>query len=396
MTAMRMRFAARGLAILALTVVPLASGAADPYEINALIPQTGPQTLFGKSFTETLSVIEGIVNKSGGIRGRPIKFVIWDSPNPEVSVQLANALMAKNVPVIIGPSGSASCNAVLPLLRNGPVSYCLSPALYPPAGSFAFSAGVTTLTSLQVMLHYFRARGWNRVGIITSIDAAGQDAERSIDEAFANEKDEAVTDREHFNSADISVSAQMAHLARSGAQVIIAWATGTPFVTLIRGAHDAGIDVPLATSNSNVLFTQLEELRPFLPTNLYFAGFPSAATVAQLTKGPMKDAQVLYLNAFRAADVRPDGDHYVAWDAAWIVIDALKKSGLDATAPQIRDAIAGLRGWVGAHGTFDFRAFPGRGIGASSVSVARWDAANDTVVNVSAAGGALLKERTAR
>lgn len=384
----------RFIVVLALVLAsaprPPASGADEPYEINAILPETGGGAFMGRGFAATLSVIEDIVNKSGGIRGRPIKFVIADGQsNPQIVVQLLDGLIARNVPVVIGPNQTAECRAALPLVQNGPVIYCLSPQVN--AGGFVFSAGVTTLTSIEGLLQYFRARGWTKVGVISSTDATGQEADAEIDRAFAAEKSEEIVDREHFNPSDISVAAQMAHLAASGEQVLLAWTTGTPFATLLRGAFEAGIEVPIAGSNGNLSYTQLEQVQAYVPKDLLFIGIPSAASVEALPDGPIKSAQQAYLDAFRAAGIEPGIGQYQIWDEAWIVVDALKKLGLNATAPRIRDYIAGLRGWVGVHGIYDFRAFPGRGLGSSSLVVARWDPAKSAWTNVSLPGGIPLK-----
>jgi branched-chain amino acid transport system substrate-binding protein len=388
----RRRNAVAAALLLAVTTLPLAGGAADPYEINAILPQTGQASFLGTAATATLGVIADLVNKSGGIAGRPIKFAIQDDQsNAQVAVQLVNGLIARNVPVMIGPELTGNCGATIPLLRDGPVMYCLSPGVHPPAGSYAFSAILSTSDMLQAIAHYFRERGWTKVAIITSTDATGQDAEKNIDAAFAIEQPETVVDREHFNVSDISVAAQMAHIRTSDAQVMIAWATGTPFGTLVRGAHDAGIEIPVATSNANLIHTLLEQLGPYLPRDLYFAGIPSEASADQLPRGPTKSAQLAYLNAFKAVGVRADVGQYVAWDAAWIVIDALKKLGPNATAAQIHDQIANLHGWVGVNGPYDFHAFPQRGIGTSAVTIARWDAPKDAWLNVSRPGGAPLR-----
>jgi hypothetical protein len=39
----------------------------------------------------------------------------------------------------------------------------------------------------------------------------------------------------------------------------------------------------------------------------------------------------------------------------------------------MRSYLAGLHGWVGIQGTYDFRQFPQRGVGADAVLVMRWD-----------------------
>src|SRR5579875_477305 len=103
---------------LILSVGPKASAAPEPYEINVILSLTGSAAFIGKEEQTSLGIIERLVNQSGGVRGRPIKFAIQDDQsNPQVGVQIANSIIAKHVPVIIGPTFTAVCNAVLPLIR---------------------------------------------------------------------------------------------------------------------------------------------------------------------------------------------------------------------------------------------------------------------------------------
>jgi branched-chain amino acid transport system substrate-binding protein len=127
--------------VLALIIAPARlSGALaateDVLEINAFLPLTGAGAFIGKQEAATLGVVEAMTNKAGGVQGRKIKFVIQDDQsNPTVDVQLASASIAKHVSVIIGPSLTGSCGAIAPLLKSGPVLYCLSPGFHGQPGS---------------------------------------------------------------------------------------------------------------------------------------------------------------------------------------------------------------------------------------------------------------------
>ncbi len=90
-----------------------------PYEINTILALTGPAAFIGTSEQKALGIFEALTNKAGGIKGRPIKFVILDDQsNPAVSVQLVNGLIAKKVPLILGPTFTATCQADGPLVAK--------------------------------------------------------------------------------------------------------------------------------------------------------------------------------------------------------------------------------------------------------------------------------------
>ena len=259
-----------------------------PLAIPTILPLTGPGAFIGQEQVQALKGVEATVNASGGIGGHPVTFDISDDQsNPQVALQLVEGLRAKGVPLILGPTWAASCSAVLPVAdKDGPVVYCLSNSIRPSAGSYVFSSLFSTNDMLVAAMRYFRQRGWKRVAYITAVDATGQDAERAITNALAlpENKDLVVVDREHFANADISDAAQMIKIKAADPQVLIAWAAGTPGGTLLRGANDAGLDVPTLTSPANLNFNVLKtQWAAFLPTHLIFPGSASAVCPAPQT-----------------------------------------------------------------------------------------------------------------
>jgi branched-chain amino acid transport system substrate-binding protein len=378
---------------LAVLLLTLPAFGAEPYEIDVILPVTGPGAFVARVETNALGVIEQMTNKAGGLRGRPIKFVVEDDEsNPAVSVQLLNRSIAKKAPFVLGSSLAAACNATAALLKDGPVEYCFSPGVHPPAGSYAYSSGVDTGALLAAAIRYVRERGWTKIALITSTDATGQDADRTIDAILAEPDNHALSlvAREHFNVSDINVAAQLARVKASGADVLIAWTTGASFGTILRGVRDAGIDLPVVSTPANSLATELRQYASIMPKELLFPNLPSFLDPDQLPKGPLRNNVAHFFDAFKAAGLRPSGEGQV-WDSILIVLSAVQKLGFDAQPAQIRDYIDNLRGWSGINGTYDFRAYPQRGIGIESVIVQRWDPATERGIAVSRPGGAVLK-----
>lgn len=361
-----------------------AATTAAPYEINVILPLTGGGAFLGKPQQQALQVLETTFNKTGGIKGRPVKFVFYDdATNPTNDVQLANQIIAKKVSVIVGPSIVASCNAISPLLTNGPVMFCLSPGIHPEKGSYTFTSSVSTIDQNRALFKYFKAKGLTKVATLTSTDATGQDADNAIHTAQSETPGVDLVAQEHFTTTDVSVSAQITRIKGSGAQVLIAWSTGTPIATVLRGVSQAGLDIPVATTDGNMTFAQMAQYASFLPKELLI-GAPEWPARDTLPAGPVKDKLTAYYAALASQNVGADIGPSLAWDPAAIVLDALAKLGPDATAPQLRDYIAGLKGYAGINGTYDFTKEPQRGLTAEQTIVTRWDAAKNAFVPVSA------------
>src|SRR6185312_2589218 len=237
---------------------------------------TGQAAFLGQSQKSALDVLQDAVNKQGGIKGRPVKFTYADDQtNPQISVQLANQLLAKHDSVVMGSNLSALCRAMAPLFKDGPVEYCLSPAIYPAKDGYVFTSSISTKDIITATIRYFHAKGWKRFARLTTTDASGQDADADIPETLAMPefKDMTVVANEHMNPTDQSVAAQIARIKAANPQALLIWAPGTPFGTALRGMKDGGLDLPTAVTSANMITKQLAQYSNFMPSQgLLFQG----------------------------------------------------------------------------------------------------------------------------
>jgi len=384
------------LAALAITMsVPVPLRAADSFEIDAVVPLTGLLAFAGQTGAETIREVEKVVNSTGGIRGRPVHFVIRDDQsNPTVSVQIMNDVVARKASVILGGMLTANCAAMAPLAANRIVHYCISPGIHPAAGSYSFTAGPASTGYALIFTRYMRSRGWNSVAVISSTDASGQDLDDSFLAAMKLPENASLNlvAHERFNTADFSVSAQIARVKASGAQAVVVYSSGTAFGTVLRNAHDAGLGLPVFTTSGNQTMAALKQYVDVIPDQLYFPCFPVLAN--RYRNRQERDVQARFLNAQKAAGIIPDSASVSAWDPAIILVDAFRALGTDATAEQIHAWIENLHDYYGAFGRYDFRDGSQRGIvSEENLVVGRWDPAIKYWVGVSDFGGRPLPRR---
>jgi branched-chain amino acid transport system substrate-binding protein len=353
---------------------------AEPYDIHVILPLTGNGAFLGQGHRDrdSLDTLAGIVNGSDGIAGRPLRFVYHDDQSsPQVSVQLATEIMAEKPAVMLGSSLVAMCAAIAPLMRNGPVDYCLSPAYHPPAGGFVFSSGSSSVDQTAAVIRYFRLKGWTRIATLANTDATGQSNDKSVDEIAARPENKEVklVAREHFNPTDISVTAQIERIRAAEAQAIIAGVTGTAAATVFRGMVQGGLDIPIEVTSGNESFPQMDQWRDFLPKRLVMSSalFPEHDGILKLDPG-VETAQHAMYAALAARRLKADNMEATSWDAALIVVAALRALGPDASAEQVRRYIARLKDFAGVDGIYDFTANPERGLGPESSTVVRYDA----------------------
>jgi branched-chain amino acid transport system substrate-binding protein len=374
-----------------------AARAADDYTINVIVPLTGGAAFVGGGQKDTLEALAAVVNKDGGLQGRNLAFSYHDDQSlPQVAVQLTTAALESKPAVVMGSSIVAMCLAMAPLMANGPVHYCLSPAIHPQPGSYTFSASADSVDQVAAVMRYFRMKGWTKIAALQTTDASGQDGDKAIDAVLAYPENKGVMQKvafEHFNPSDISVAAQIEKIKASGAQAIIAWVTGAPAATVFKGMIQAGLDIPVAPTSGNQTFASMEQWASFLPKQLILASalFPEHDGV--LTLDPrMEKAQHEMYAILKARNLKADNMVATSWDAGLIVAAALRKIGPNATAQQLKDYIANLTDFAGVDGIYDFKKYPQRGLGPQSSTVTTYDAQKKAWTWLSKPGGEPLSK----
>ena len=359
----------------------------QPVTIPIILPLTGGGAFIGQTHEKTMQILQDVVNKDGGIKGRPLKFVFLDDQtSPAVSKQLATQAETTS-PIVMGSSLSAMCQAIAPVFESGPVNWCLSPAIYPAKGSYVFSTSVATKDLIIATVRFFREKGWKKFGLLASQDASGQDGVTNVAEALKLPENSGMTlvDTERYAASDVTATAQLTRIKAAGPQALIIWAPGTPFATALRAVQDVGLDVPIVTTSANQVAAQLKQYSAFMPKELYFTGVTYAAGIAQNPQ--VKHQQDVYNAAMKAAGVETDLQSGMTWDAGLITVDALRKLGPTATGAQIRDYIGSLKNYPGILGIYDFTKEPQRGAGIDDAVMQRWTGSGWTTS--SSFGGAL-------
>lgn len=371
-----------------------ASHAVEPFNIDVVLPLTGGAAFLGKAEQLALQQAEKALTGDQGIGGRPVKFVFHDDQSsPQTAVQLATQIVAHKPPVVLGSAVVAMCNAMAPLMKNGPVLYCLSPGVHPKKGSFMFTSSVATGDLAAALLRYFDLKGMKKIGIITSTDASGQDAAHNIQELLKRPefKQIQLVSEASFNPSDVSASSQIQRIKGSEPDAIIAWSTGAAIGTVFKAIANSDLNVPVATTDGNMTYAQMAQYAKFLPKTLLIPSPQWLPDAPRNAPPGQVEAKRALAAAYAGTGVQPDAASSFAWDPAMLVVAALRKLGPAATAEELRSYLAQLKGFSGLNGSYDFTAVPQRGLADMNAYITKWDADKKTWVVVSGAGGTLLK-----
>ena len=383
----------RLLAGAALLASVQAARAQDKLQVHVILPLTGGAAFVGQGQQKTLQLLQNLVNKEGGISGHPLEFVFADDQStPQVTLQAANAILPEKPNVIIGSSIVAMCNAIAPMLKAGPLQYCLSPGVHPADGSFMFSSSVSTQSLLETSIRFFRLKGWTKIATITSGDATGQDADRNIGDILAMPENATMkmVETQHFNPGDVSVAAQIERIKQAQPDAIIAWTTGAAIATIFKGIIQSGMDVPVVTTNGNQTEAQMRQYADFLPKQFYIPSSLFPRHEGKYTLDPKVEAeQKAFYAALDEAKLPIDNMAALAWDPGRIVVSLLRKLGATASAQQLRSTLAETTDFAGVNGIYNFKAVPQRGLDSSESVMTQWNPATAAWVPVSLPSGKL-------
>lgn len=383
----------------ALAVTNLLSGeravaaTAKPITLPVMLSLTGSAALLGAQEQQVFAIAEKFLSD----HGKPVHFVYYDdTSSPQVAVQLMNQLLSGGARVVLGPTLRATCAPLEPIVKSGPVNYCLSPAIRPDAGTFVFSAGTDTWDLDRIALRYAKARGWRRIALLATTDASGTDAVKAYGELLAEPEFRELTMVANlpFSPSAISVAAELSRIKAANPDALLAWASGAPVTTIFRGMRDVGLNVPVMTGYSNMTYTQMQDAASVLPDQLYFP-VPSALG-SRRPRGLNLDRKVEtalreFESAYASTGHSPDGGDMGVWDPIMLVMSALGRSGSDASSAQIREYLTSIKTFAGINGIYNFEKYPQRGLGSENSLVTEWSPSLKTWTVVSRAGGLPLR-----
>lgn len=369
------------------------SGAKSSYTIHAILSLTGSESFLGDDERTALQALQKEVNATGGIDGHPLSFDIADNQStPSTSVALASQLISK-VPVLLVGSAASTDKPVDALAKaNGPVIYDLSPGDHPARGSFVYSASNSTTNQTLAFMTFAEHKGWKRVAAITSTDGSGQDGWTNL-QAAAAKSHGAVTivDHETFDPTDVSVTTELSKIKASNPQALFIWTTGTPLGTVLKGMQQLNmLGTPTMTTNGNANASELKGMSGEIPAQFYFPGAPFEAGLSALPASLRTQVQTFESTMKKAGEALPDEGNALGWDPGLILVSALRKLGVNATASQIHGYISSLTNFAGINGTYNFTdrsISDNRGLTIKAVYIADWEPSLSNWTDASGAGG---------
>ncbi len=340
----------------ATCVLPGALMAAAPIKIGALFSVTGPASFLGEPERNTAQMVVDEINKAGGIKGRPLQLIAYDTQGDATKAVQAVARLIKDdkVVAIIGPSTTGDTMAILQIVEKSqiPLISCAAGIkITDPVKKWVFKTAQNDSLAVAKIYEHLNKAKLNKIAILTVSDSFGASGREQLIAQASKYGIQIVAD-DTYGPKDTDMTAQLTKVRGGQAQVLVCWGTNPGPAVVARNVQQLGLKIPVFMSHG-VSSKKFIELAGDSAEGIIL---PSGKVlVADLL--PAKDKQKHFLQKFIAdyqKHYNKEGDHFAghAWDATMLLKEAIEKGGDSPAA--IRDQLEKIKDFPGIGGIFSF------------------------------------------
>lgn len=348
--------------------------AAESIRIGALFAITGPASFLGEPERNTLEMLVKEANSKGGIKGRKLELVVYDTQGDATkAVQLVTKLVKNDkVSVIVGPSTTGETMAVIPVAEKEKVPLISCAAgikITEPVKKYVFKTPANDHVAAERIFNYMLAKKQKSVALLTVTDGFGSSGREQLKE-LAKKKGISVVADETYGPKDTDMTAQLTKIKGSKADAIICWGTNPGPAIITRNVKQLGIRIPLYQSHGVASKKYIE-----------LAGADSAEGVilpagklAIYDKLKHSDPQYKLLKEYDQAYKKAYGIEAstfggYAYDSFLLISEAIKSG---ASKPeQIRDSLEKVKKMVSVSGTFSMSSSDHNGLDLSAFEMVK-------------------------
>jgi branched-chain amino acid transport system substrate-binding protein len=349
------------------------AGASEPIRIGAVISVTGPAAWLGQPEKDSVKMIEEQINAAGGINGRKLEVIVYDSESDETkAVNLVKKLISSDkVSVIIGPSTSGESMAALAVTQKEKIpliSAAAAVTITSPVAErqWVFKTAQSDAHCVEKLFSYMKSKGMTKVAIISVSNGFG-DSGRTQLQKLAPQFGITIVADERYAPRDTDMTVQLTKIKVSGAQAVVNWSIGPPQVIIMKNAKQVGLGMPLFQSHGFGSLKNIEQAEG--AAEGVMAAMGRLMAVDSLPDSdPQKAVLAKYKKDYETkykTEVSTFGGHM--WDACMLAVEALREVGEDPA--KIREYIEKKKGFVGISGVYNFSPEDHNGLTADSFAI---------------------------
>ena len=328
-------------------VVEEPAKAEEPIKIGAVFAVTGPASWLGEPERNTAKMIEAEVNAAGGINGRPIEIIVEDTVgSPDNTVNAVKKLITNdNVIAIVGPSRSGCTMAVKPIMEEYGVpliSCAAAEVIVNPVAKWVFKTPQKDSDCVIRIYEHMKSKGISKIAIITGTTGFGAAGRNELKKYATPEMGIEIVADETYTPADTDMTAQLTKIKAAEAQAVVNWSIVEAQVNVAKNMRQLGMTIPLYQSHGFGNPKYAEACGEAGDGIIFPAGrllVVDTLSADNPQKSVLESYKADYEGKFNE-QVSTFGGH--AYDALWLVINAIKAVGTDKE--KIRDYVENTTG----------------------------------------------------
>ena len=329
----------------------------QPIRIGAFLSVTGPAAFLGDPEQKTLELYVEKLNAGGGIIGRKVELVSYDSAGDAEKARgyVKRLIEQDKVDLLVGGSTTGETMAAVPLAEAAGIPFISlagAVVIIEPVKKWVFKTPATDRMACEKIFSDMRTRGISKIGLISG-DGGFDKSMRAQCIKVAPKYGIDILADEAYASKDTDMTPQLTKMRQNAQiQAVLNCGFGQAPAIVTKNFRQIGMTVPLYQSHgvASKVYIQLaggaaDGVRLPAAALLVAEAMPANDPQKKVVEGYKHDFESRYHQ-----DVSTFGGH--AYDGLYLVADAMKKAGSTNKA-EVRNAIESTRGWMGIDGEFN-------------------------------------------
>jgi branched-chain amino acid transport system substrate-binding protein len=367
------RYGGRRIALVAGVALAMIGGsgtqAAEPIRIGSFLAVTGPAAFLGEPEKKTLELYVDKINADGGVLGRPLELVVYDSGmNAKDAVTFVKRLIEQDqVDAIIGGTTTGETMAVVKLVEEAGLPFISlggASVIVDPVQKWVFKTPHTDRMAVEKVYEDMQQEGVKAIALIGGSGGFDKSCLANA-QALAGGHGLAIKASETYGADDTDMTPQLTKIKNAGVEAVLFCGFGAASTIVTKNYAQLGIELPLYHNHGSC-------------SKQFIDGAGAAAEGVRLPcaallvadqlpdDDPQKPVAKAYAEAYTAATgeaISTFGGH--AYDALLLLTDAIERANTTDPAA-VRDALEATDGLVGVDGIFTMSPEDHMGLGLES------------------------------
>ena len=301
---------------------------------------SGSEASFGTSTHNGIKLYFDEVNAAGGVNGKKLQLITVDNQGKpeEAATGITKLITQDKVVAVIGEVASSRSMAMAPIAQQYKIPM-ISPSSTNPKvtqqGDYIFRVCFIDPYQGQVMAKFALGNlNFKRIAVLRDIkNDYSVGLADFFTEAFKQNGGEVLVDQS-YSAGDIDFKSQLTAIRQTNPEAIFVPGYYTEVGLIARQARELGMNAPLLGGDGwNSI--KLIEIGGAAIQGSYFSDHYSPEDTAPIVQSFIKKYQAAY-------NETPDGMAATGYDAAQVVVDAIKRAG-STDGPALRNALASTK-----------------------------------------------------